>query len=141
MLFVVHGARAWFAMRGADAMTILGDLYGCPVKVPQLSNETGDHAGFTHTSGMSAHNDNRHIYFDSFFASRASTDNCFRCSRIGRAGVPQNTIPFPRRTLFEGIPAWAPRITPSPIMTWSAIPTCPPTIAFAPTLELPEIPV
>jgi len=40
----------------------------------------------------------------SFLLKRASTANSFRYFLIGRAGVPQKTIPFPRITFLLGMP-------------------------------------
>src|ERR1700722_12578599 len=77
----------------------------------------------------------------SFFASRATVANCFKYSRSGCAGVPQNALPLPRKTLFGSTPPCPPSITPSPMRACSPMPTCPPsTTPFSITM-LPESPV
>src|SRR4029077_17546837 len=66
----------------------------------------------------------------SFFPNRASNASCFKYSRSGRAGVPQNATPFPRKILFVGTPPCAPSSTPSSMRACSPIPTCPPSTTF-----------
>lgn len=53
----------------------------------------------------------------SFFESRASAARSFKYCFMGRAGVPQKTIPFPRITFLLGMPLWAPRMAPSSMQT------------------------
>src|SRR5579883_1663512 len=60
---------------------------------------------------------------------------------MGRAGVPQKTIPFPRMILLLGTPLCAPRMAPDWTRTWSAMPTWPPMMTSFSITELPETPV
>src|SRR5580704_15261875 len=77
----------------------------------------------------------------SFFASRATVANCFKYSRSGCAGVPQNALPLPRKTLFGSTPPCPPSITPSPMRACSPMPTCPPSTTPFSIIMLPESPV
>lgn len=52
-----------------------------------------------------------------FFESLATVASSFKYSRIGLAGVPQNTTPFPRITFLVGTPHCAPKIAPDSIRT------------------------
>jgi hypothetical protein len=47
-------AIAGFAIGRADAVTKLRDLQGGPVELRQRGNQTGNHAGLSHTPRMSA---------------------------------------------------------------------------------------
>src|SRR5579883_1928672 len=60
---------------------------------------------------------------------------------MGRAGVPQKTIPFPRMILLLGTPLCAPRMAPDWTRTWSAMPTWPPMMTSFSITERPEPPV
>src|SRR5882724_13498043 len=136
----VSRAVARFAIDRADAVPKLRDLHRRPLIFPERSDQSGDHAGLAQVARVSADNDHCHDdYF--FFARRASVANSFRYSRMGRAGVPQKTTPLPRMTLLLGTPHCAPRITPSSMRTWSAMPTCPAMITSLSMTTLPEIPV
>src|SRR3954463_3106899 len=135
---IVRGAIAELAVGGAEAVSVWRDLEGGPVHLGQGGDEAGDDAGFADAARVSADDEDGHAYF---FAKRDNTASSFRYSRIGRAGVPQNKMPFPRIVLFDGTPHCAPRMAPSSIVTWSAIPTWPATITFCSMTALPEIPV
>src|SRR5260370_40601351 len=43
--------------------------------------------------------------------------NALRYSLMGRAGVPQKTMPLPRITFLVGMPLWAPRMAPASMRT------------------------
>src|SRR5579864_9145955 len=135
------GAVTGLAVGRADAMSVLRNLDRSPLQFRQRRDQASDHAGLAHAARMSANDDDCHRFgfrlpafgFRSpaaegttksgsriaeagspyFFASRASVANCFRYSRRGCAGVPQNATPLPRRTLLGRTPPWPPSMTPA----------------------------
>src|SRR5262249_50970201 len=115
---IVRSAVTGLAVGRADAVSILRDLGGGPMKLGQGRNDAGDNAGFANTARMSANNNQGHgDYFSLLRVSRDTPASSFRYCLIGRAGVPQKTTPLPRIVLFDGMPLWAPRITPGSMVT------------------------
>src|SRR3984957_13990773 len=72
----------------------------------------------------------------SFFASRATVANCFKYSRSGCAGVPQNALPLPRKTLFGSTPPCPPSITPFSIIMLPESPVCAAITTSSPIWQL-----
>src|SRR5262249_48330251 len=58
-------------------------------------------------------------------------------SITGSAGKPPQRAPA---GTLDITPAFAPSIAPSPIVKWSAMPTCPANTAKSPTVTLPDMP-
>ena len=111
-------AVARLPIRRAEPMPILRNLHRRPSHLGHRRNQPRHHGGLPNVPGMPAHDDNRHRYSPSLpprRVSRASVASSFRYARSGLAGVPQNTVPAPRRCLCGRIPAPEPTITPSPI--------------------------
>src|SRR3954463_14233217 len=118
-------------------MPELRDLHRCPVQLRHRRDQPRNYACFAEVPRVPANDYRRHFY--SFFASLDKVASSFKYSRSGRAGVPQKTTPLPRITLLLGTPHCAPRITPSSMRTWSAMPTCPATMTFFSITTLPEM--
>src|SRR5216683_6828570 len=59
------------------------------------------------------------------------------CSEVGRLGMPLHTSPAGTSL---GTPDLAVRMAPAPIVTWSATPTCPASMARLPTRDEPAMP-
>src|ERR1035437_642536 len=57
---VVGGAVAEFAVGGTNAVSVLRDLDGRPVKLGERGNQAGDHAGLAYAARMSADDDEGH---------------------------------------------------------------------------------
>src|SRR5258706_2752864 len=98
------------------------------MKIGQRRDQAGNNAGLANASGMAANDDDGHTVVlgsqfsvsqrrESLRAARDKYANSLRYSRIGRAGVPQKTTPFPRITFLDGMPLCAPRIAPSSMRT------------------------
>ena len=78
---IAGGTIADFAVGGANAVSVLGNLEGSPVELRRGSDESGDDAGFADAAGVSADDDEGHGLYTAYRRVAECTIYEGRCTK------------------------------------------------------------